>query len=102
MEQLAQKVQVIADPALSRFATDLKKHDIFYRYADDSRAFARGAAEYDTLIDLARALPRGEVLALVELRAQKAFCCGTMGEAARRAVEGYLTAFESAMDRGAV
>lgn len=93
MSDVTHEVQVIPDRALSRFATALARHDVDFAQATDSRSVARGAAEYDEMVDLALGLPKGEALVLVELRARRQY----WGDEVR--ATAYLAAFEAAMEK---
>lgn len=58
--QAVQDLEVIR----AEFARLVEAHDLTYTYADDSRAYARGRAEHDALIALAKQLPRETAAAI--------------------------------------
>ena len=92
MSELVAEAQVTTDPALSVFATALRRHDVDFQQSDSATVYRLGSLEYDTLVRAGRFLPRRDVLVLVELRAQK-----TYGLNDPRVLD-YVRGFEQAMD----
>ncbi|MCC7132449.1 MAG: hypothetical protein IT352_07390 [Gemmatimonadales bacterium] len=81
------------DPAFTRlqqFAALVRRHDPTYPFADDRRAFTEGAAQWQAMVDLAVALPIGEVMAILELRVVKFY-------ARQEDVRSYLQQFRNAV-----
>lgn len=64
---MADTVTVTQAPALSAFATALRRHDLTYEWSDDARIHRRGAAEYDELVRLAKDLPAEDVAPVVSI-----------------------------------
>ena len=86
------EAQVIPDPALSVFATALRRHDVDFQQTESARVYSRGSVEYDDLVRAGRLLPRREVLVLIELRATATYGVGDPR------VESWVRGFEQAMD----
>ncbi|MGE3176783.1 MAG: hypothetical protein AB7O32_04900 [Vicinamibacterales bacterium] len=53
---------------LMTFAAKVREHDPSFFFSDDRRVYEAGHRERDALLDLAADLPKGEVMAIVELR----------------------------------
>ena len=73
MTDVAVEVQVIPDPALSRFATAIRAYDFFHAYSDSRAVDAAGSRAYTELVRMGRTLPRGEVMALWELKCRREY-----------------------------
>ena len=94
-------VQVIPDEALSAFATVLRADDFHHAYSDDARVVRAGEAQWAELVRMGRALPRGEVMALYELKCRREY--GDESWWSRffetDPIPGAMAQFEAAMDR---
>lgn len=56
---------------LMAFAALLRAHDFTYHYSDDPAVWRKGHQEWLDLVKAGAGLERGEVMALVELRANR-------------------------------
>lgn len=95
-------VQVIPDEALSAFAAAVRRFDFFYAFSDDSRAHIEGERAFKELVRMGRVLPRGEVLALYELKCRREYGDESWWSRTFETdpVPGALADFEAALDRG--
>lgn len=77
---------------LMAFAAKVREHDPSFFFSDDRRVYESGHRERDALLDLAADLPKGEVMAIVELRIRQFFVY-------QSDVDHYLFNFSQAIER---
>lgn len=84
-------VQAEPTPLMS-FAAKVRDHDPTFFFSDDPRVYKAGQDQRQALLELAAQLPKGEVMAIVELRIRQFFVY-------QSDVDHYLFNFSQAIER---